>query len=149
MRLLLMEQLFKLLSCLFEKSTGMEQKITIKNHKGRMSADEIERLVQEAEIQSSRWSEAKNDEKLAEKISDEDNSKVDAAINETTSLLDNNQQAEKEEFEAKQKALESVVLPILQNLSGGAEGGALEVEALSDHPCLHRRQRRKKLREKL
>jgi hypothetical protein len=86
---------------------------------------------------------------LAEKISDEDNSKVDAAINETTSLLDNNQQAEKEEFEAKQKALESVVLPILQNLSGGAEGGALEVEALSDHPCLHRRQRRKKLREKL
>ena len=32
-----------------EKSTGKEQKITIKNDKGRMSADEIERLVQEAE----------------------------------------------------------------------------------------------------
>merc|ERR1711998_593052 len=32
-----------------EKSTGKEQKITIKNDKGRMSAEEIERLVQEAE----------------------------------------------------------------------------------------------------
>merc|ERR1719231_615854 len=32
-----------------EKSTGKEQNITITNDKGRMSADEIERLVQEAE----------------------------------------------------------------------------------------------------
>jgi heat shock 70kDa protein 1/2/6/8 len=126
-----------------EKSTGKEQKITIKNDKGRMSADEIERLVQEAERYKAQDEanrariEAKNslenyayqirntlnDEKMAGKISAEDKSKVDAAINETTSWLDNNQQAEKEEFEAKQKALESVVLPILQNLSGGAEGG--------------------------
>jgi L1 cell adhesion molecule like protein len=126
-----------------EKSTGKEQKITIKNDKGRMSADEIERLVQEAERYKAQDEanrariEAKNslenyayqirntmnDEKMAGKISESDKSKIDAAINETTSWLDNNQQAEKEEFEAKQKALESVVLPILQNLSGGAEGG--------------------------
>ena len=32
-----------------EKSTGKENKITIKNEKGRLSADEIERMVQEAE----------------------------------------------------------------------------------------------------
>merc|ERR1719321_1988850 len=32
-----------------EKSTGKEQKITIKNDKGRMSEEEIERLVAEAE----------------------------------------------------------------------------------------------------
>merc|ERR1712146_878744 len=32
-----------------EKSTGKEQKITITNDKGRLSADEIERMVQEAE----------------------------------------------------------------------------------------------------
>jgi heat shock 70kDa protein 1/2/6/8 len=125
-----------------EKSTGKEQKIQIKNDKGRMSADEIERLVQEAERYKAQDEanrariEAKNslenyayqirntlsDEKMSGKISAEDKSKVDAAINETTSWLDNNQQAEKEEFEAKQKALESVVLPILQNLSGGAGG---------------------------
>ena len=32
-----------------EKSTGKENKITIKNEKGRLSADEIEKMVQEAE----------------------------------------------------------------------------------------------------
>jgi len=126
-----------------EKSTGKEQKITIKNDKGRMSAEEIERLVQEAERykaedESNRARiEAKNslenyayqmrntinDEKMSDKLSADDKSKIEAAISETTQWLDANQGAEKEEYEAKQKALESVVLPILQNLSGGAEGG--------------------------
>lgn len=128
-----------------EKSTGKEQKITIKNDKGRMSADEIERLVQEAERYKAQDEanrariEAKNslenyayqirntlsDEKMAGKLSASDKSKVDAAINETTSWLDSNQHAEKEEFEAKQKALESVVLPILQSLGGGAGAGGM------------------------
>mmetsp|Transcript_12416 Transcript_12416/g.28365 ORF Transcript_12416/g.28365 Transcript_12416/m.28365 type:complete len:653 (-) Transcript_12416:219-2177(-) len=123
-----------------EKSTGKEQKITIKNDKGRMSADEIERLVQEAERYKAEDEanrarvEAKNglenyvfqiknsinDEKLADKVSAEDKSKVMDAVNSTTQWLDSNQAAEKEEFEEKQKALEAIVLPILQNLSGGA-----------------------------
>jgi heat shock protein 1/8 len=125
-----------------EKSTGKEQKITITNDKGRMSAEEIERLVQEAERYKSEDEankarvEAKNalenycyqikssinDEKLADKIAADDKSKVTDAISETTSWLDANQSAEKEEFEEKQKALESIVTPILQNLSGGGGG---------------------------
>jgi heat shock 70kDa protein 1/2/6/8 len=64
-----------------------------------------------------------NDEKLAGKVSAEDKKKVLDAINSTTSWLDSNQSAEKEEFEEKQKALDAIVLPILQNLSGGAAGG--------------------------
>ena len=123
-----------------EKSTGKEQKITITNDKGRMSAEEIERLVQEAERYKSEDDanrarvEAKNalenycfsikssmnDEKLAGKVSDGDKKKVTDAIQATTSWLDSNQHAEKEEFEEKQKALEAIVLPILQNLQGGA-----------------------------
>jgi len=125
-----------------EKSTGKEQKITIKNDKGRMSADEIERLVQEAERYKAEDEanrarvEAKNalenyvfqikasanDEKLADKISEEDKKKIMDAVANTTRWLDANQTAEKEEFEEKQKALETIVLPILQNLSGGAAG---------------------------
>jgi L1 cell adhesion molecule like protein len=125
-----------------EKSTGKEQKITIKNDKGRMSADEIERLVQEAERYKAEDEanrarvEAKNalenyvfqikasanDEKLADKISEEDKKKIMDAVGNTTKWLDANQNAEKEEFEEKQKSLESIVLPILQNLSGGAGG---------------------------
>jgi len=125
-----------------EKSTGKEQKITIKNDKGRMSADEIERLVQEAERYKAEDEankarvEAKNglenyvfqikasanDEKLADKISESDKKKILDAVANTTRWLDANQNAEKEEFEEKQKALETIVLPILQNLSGGAAG---------------------------
>merc|ERR1712146_689143 len=125
-----------------EKSTGKEQKITITNDKGRMSADEIERLVQEAERYKAEDEanrgrvEAKNslenyafqirnsihDEKLAGKISEEDKTKILDAVSSTTSWLDSNQTAEKEEFEAKQKELEGICLPILQNLGGGAGG---------------------------
>merc|ERR1719503_419526 len=60
------------------------------------------------------------DEKMAGKVSEEDKSKVMDAINTTTQWLDSNQTAEKEEFEEKQKALEAIVLPILQSLGGGA-----------------------------
>ena len=125
-----------------EKSTGKEQKITIKNDKGRMSADEIERLVQEAERYKAEDEankarvEAKNalenyifqiktsikDEKLAGKVSEGDKKTVLDAVEESTRWLDRNQAAEKEEYEEKQKALEKIVLPILQNLSGGAAG---------------------------
>jgi L1 cell adhesion molecule like protein len=129
-----------------EKSTGKEQKITITNDKGRMSAEEIERLVQEAERFKSEDEanrarvEAKNalenycysmksqlqDEKMADKIPADEKTKVMDAISTTTSWLDANQNAEKEEFEEKQKALEAIVMPILQNLSGGAAGGMPE-----------------------
>ena len=124
-----------------EKSTGKEQKITIKNDKGRMSADEIERLVQEAERYKSEDEanrarvEAKNalenyafqvrnslnDEKLAEKLSEGDKKKITDAVSATTKWLDSNQQAEKEEFEEKQKVLETLVTPLFSS-AGGAGG---------------------------
>jgi len=125
-----------------EKSTGKEQKITITNDKGRMSAEEIDRLVQEAERYKAEDEankarvEAKNglenyafqmrntinDEKAAAAISEEDKTAINAAVQETTTWLDNNQSAEKEEFEEKQKALEAICLPILQKMGGGAGG---------------------------
>ena len=46
-----------------------------------------------------------------------------SAIDETTSWLDANQAAEKEEYEEKQKALEGIAMPILQKMAGGAGGG--------------------------
>ncbi len=125
-----------------EKSTGKEQKITIKNDKGRMSAEEIERLVQEAERYKAEDEanrariEAKNalenyvfqiknsinDEKLADKIPAAEKTKVMDAVTATNKWLDTHQHAEKEEYEEQQKKLESVVTPILQNLAGGAGG---------------------------
>jgi L1 cell adhesion molecule like protein len=127
-----------------EKSTGKENKITITNDKGRMSAEEIERMVQEAEKYKAEDEankariEAKNalenytfqlkstigDEKVAGSISESDKKKINDAISSTTHWLDSNQNAEKEEFEEKRKHLEGIALPILQNLSGGGAGAA-------------------------
>merc|ERR1719164_74472 len=116
-----------------EKSTGKEQKITIKNDKGRLSQDEIDRMVDEAERYKAEDEankvrvEAKNslenycysmkntmgDEKLASKISPEDKTKIDEVLTSTTGWLDANQMAEKEEYEAKQKEVEAIINPIL------------------------------------
>merc|ERR1711988_1799938 len=59
---------------------------------------------------------------LASKLSEDDKSTVNGKIDETTAWLDANQTAEKEEYEAKQKELEAIVNPILQNVAGGAPG---------------------------
>lgn len=129
-----------------EKSTGKEQKIQIKNDKGRMSAEEIERLVAEAERYKAEDEanrsriEAKNalenyifqtknsinDEKLAAKISEDEKQNVLDAVSEATKWLDANHGAQKEDFEKKQKELEDIFTPIFAKLSGGGppNGGA-------------------------
>ena len=125
-----------------EKSTGKENKITITNDKGRLSKEEIEKMVEEAETYKQQDDanreriDAKNglenycynlkntmdDEKLKDKIDAADKETISTKCDEMISWLDANQTAEKEEFEEKQKALEKVVLPILQALGGGAGG---------------------------
>merc|ERR1712157_584246 len=112
--------------------------------KGRLSDDEIERMVQEAEKYKAEDDanknriEAKNGlenycyslkssiegEEVKDKIPEDDKSTLLNAINDTTSWLDANQAAEKEEFEEKQKALEGIAMPILQKMAGaGGMGG--------------------------
>uniref|UniRef100_A0A672FUR0 Heat shock cognate 71 kDa protein n=1 Tax=Salarias fasciatus TaxID=181472 RepID=A0A672FUR0_SALFA len=125
-----------------DKSTGKESKITITNDKGRLSKEDIERMVQEAErykaeddVQRDRVA-AKNaleayafnikgtveDEKLKDKISDEDKQKILDKCTEVISWLDKNQSAEKEEFDHQQKELEKVCNPIMTKLYQGAGG---------------------------
>jgi heat shock protein 1/8 len=129
-----------------DKSTGKQNKITITNDKGRLSKEEIERMVQEAEKfknedenQRERIS-AKNglesycfnmkqtveDEKLKDKITEDDKKKILDKCNETLAWLDSNQAAEKEEFEEHQKEVEKICAPIITKLyqsAGGAPGG--------------------------
>jgi len=129
-----------------DKSTGKSNKITITNDKGRLSKEDIERMVSEAEsfaaeddVQRERVA-AKNglesyaysmkqtveDEKVKDKLTDEDKAAITTAATETISWLDGNQMAEKDEFEAKQKELEAVCNPIVQKMyadSGGAPPG--------------------------
>jgi len=127
-----------------DKSTGKENKITITNDKGRLSKEDIEKMVNDAEKYKA------EDEKQKEKISAKNNlesycfnmkstmdeEKVKAAISdsekkiindkcdECIKWLDANQTAEKDEFEDKQKEIESVCKPIIEKLYSGAGGGA-------------------------
>jgi len=125
-----------------DKSTGKQNKITITNDKGRLSKDEIDRMVQEAEKykaedegQRDRVG-AKNglesycfnikqtveDEKLKDKISEEDKKTISEKCSETLAWLDANQTAEKEEFEHHQKDLEGVCNPIITKLYASTGG---------------------------
>jgi len=125
-----------------EKSTNKENKITITNDKGRLSEEEIERMVSEAEKYKAEDDanknriEAKNSlenycyslkssissKEVEGKIPEDDKKKLEEAIEETIKWLDTNLTSEKEEFEEKQKALEAIAKPILQSVAGG-EGG--------------------------
>merc|ERR1712091_57545 len=99
-----------------EKSTGKENKITITNDKSRLSKEDVEKMTADAEKYAKEDEEfkekveAKNglenycysmkntlsDEKLKDKISEEDKSKAEAAINDALAWLESNQLAEKE-----------------------------------------------------
>merc|ERR1739841_313988 len=129
-----------------DKSTGKQNKITITNDKGRLSKEEIERMVNDAEKfkdddekQKDRIS-SKNglesycfnmkttieDEKMKDKISDDDRKAINDKCDEAIKWLDANQLAEVEEFNEKQKEVEGVCNPIITKLygaAGGAPGG--------------------------
>lgn len=119
-----------------EKSTGKENRITITNDKGRLSKEDIERMVNEAESyrqaddEQRQRIDAKNqlesycfhirstldDEQLRSRISDADRQTIVQKCDETISWLDANQLAEKPEFEHKQHELERICNPILTRL---------------------------------
>lgn len=125
-----------------DKASGNKQKITITNDKGRLTKDEIERMVAEAErfkdddnkqaeritskngLESYAYSVKNrlNEDAIKDKISDEDKKAIEDKAEEVITWLDNNQTAEKDEFDGMQKELEGVVNPILQKLYQGAGG---------------------------
>merc|ERR1712227_1028715 len=121
-----------------DKSSGKQEKITITNDKGRLSKDEIERMVNEAEEykaeddKQKEWISAKNglesycfnmkstmeDENIKGKISDADKKKIMDKCEEAIKWLDGNQLAEVDEFKDKQREVEAVCNPIISKLYG-------------------------------
>merc|ERR1712076_13819 len=109
---------------------------------GRLSQDEIERIVQEGEKYKAEDDanrnriEAKNglenycyqiktsigSKEVEGKVPADDKKKLEEKVDETLKWLEANQTAEKEEYEEKQKDLEGVAMPILSALGGGAGG---------------------------
>lgn len=63
-----------------------------------------------------------NDSQLADMFGAADKTKLESSVNEAISWLDNSQEASKEEYEEKQKELEGIADPIMQQLCGAAGG---------------------------
>mmetsp|Transcript_18189 Transcript_18189/g.58583 ORF Transcript_18189/g.58583 Transcript_18189/m.58583 type:complete len:653 (+) Transcript_18189:66-2024(+) len=127
-----------------EKSSGKKQDITIRAEKGRLSDEEIERMVKEeeenreADAAYAAKVEARNsfetyayslrntfsDEATKAKLPESEVQKATEAIDAALAWLEENQSAEKDEYEEKQKELQNTVLPILQAASGGGDADA-------------------------
>jgi len=129
-----------------DKATGKSEKITITNDKGRLSQEEIERMVQEAEefAEEDKVMKEKIDarnsletyaynmknsvsdsDKLGDKLEEEDKETIEEAIKDVLDWMDDNQDAEKEDYEEKLKEVEGICNPIVSKVyaeSGGAEG---------------------------
>lgn len=128
-----------------DKKTGNKNKITITNDQGRLSKDEIEQMVKDAEKYASEDKthqeriQAKNslesyaysmrqtmdDEKMKDKIDAADRKKVQSKVDEVIKWLDGNLSAEKDEFEEKKKELESVCNPVMMKFYQGAGAGGM------------------------
>merc|ERR1711981_1413451 len=131
-----------------DKGTGKAEKITITAEKGRLSEEDIERMVQEAEeyyeedrkvkerIDSRNGLESyvynlknqlEDDEKgFADKINAEDKKELQDMIDETLDWMDENPEAEKEDYDEKQKEVENIANPIMKNMYAGGEGAEEE-----------------------
>ncbi|XP_049365544.1 heat shock 70 kDa protein [Solanum verrucosum] len=130
-----------------DKTAGVKNKITITNDKGRLSKEEIERMVEEAERYKSedeamkRKVEVKNalenyaynmrntvrDEKISGKLDPSEKQKIEKAVDETIEWLDRNQLAEVDEFEDKLKELEKLCNPIIGKMYQGGAGAGGDV----------------------
>merc|ERR1712224_307652 len=131
-----------------DKTTGNTNKITITNDKGRLSKEEIERMVSEAEKykmedDSHRQRvEAKNDlenyayqmrntmkdDKTGTALGSDEKKTIEEAVRKTIEWLDQNQDVEKGEYEEKLKEVENLCNPTITKMyQEGSGGGAPDV----------------------
>ncbi|CAL6302945.1 unnamed protein product [Bathycoccus prasinos] len=136
-----------------DKGTGKSEKITITNDKGRLSQEEIERMVEEAEEFAEEDKKIKeridsrnsletyaynmkntvsDSDKLGDKLEESDKSTIEDAVKEVLEWLDENQEADTEEYEEKLKEIEGICNPIVsQAYQEGASDDAHE--DIDDH----------------
>ena len=123
-------------------ASGTRSNITITNDSGRLTKEQIEQMVRDAE-QFKAEDEAHqarvraktgldsycfnlkqlmtSEEKVKDKIDPQDKIKIDTQLAATTKWADANQEAKREEFEAKLKEIEKVANPIIAKLMKSAK----------------------------
>lgn len=139
-----------------DKGTGKKEKIVITAEKGRLSQEEIERMVREAEEFAEQDKKVKGridarnqletycynmkstvEDKMKDKIDDDDKETITTAVKEALEWLEENQDAEAEEFKDKLKEVEDICNPVISKLyqkhGVDPEGGDAGGDDLGDH----------------
>lgn len=127
-----------------DKGTGNKEKITITNDQNRLSPEDIERMVNDAEkfadddkkvkervearneLESYTYSlknQVGDKEKLGGKLSEEDKETINKAVEDKISWLDKNADAEAEDYKKQKKELEDIVQPLVSKLYQGQGPG--------------------------
>merc|ERR1712086_1003814 len=111
-----------------DKGTGKAVKITITAEKGRLSEEDKkvkERIDARNGLESYLYN-LKNtldDDEKADSISAEDKKELQDIVDETLDWMEENPEAEKEDYDGKQKEVENISNPIMRNMYAGGEGG--------------------------
>merc|ERR1711916_269313 len=115
-----------------DKGTGNSNEVKIENDKGRLSEEDIERMIEEAEMFAEEDRQLK--EKMGDKLSEDEKEILMEAIDEALTFVEDNPNAELEEYTAAKEQLESIANPIISALyeaQGGEEG--FDDEDLGEH----------------
>merc|ERR1711907_314293 len=127
-----------------DKASGKSQKITITNDKGRLTKEEIEKMVNDAEkfkaeddamkakVEAKNGLESYchqikntlNEEQLKDKFTEDDKKVIEDITNEGLQWLEANQDADADAYEGKRKEIEAKYNPIMQIVYQAAGGGA-------------------------
>jgi len=143
-----------------DQGTGKSESITITNDQGRLSKEEIEQMIADAEKFSeedklikekidarnsldsylhSMRNTIEDSDKLADKLDEEDKETINEALKEHQEWLDNNPEADKEDYEDHLKELQNVCDPIVSKVyqANGGPGGSDDDEDDDDEDDSH------------
>jgi L1 cell adhesion molecule like protein len=142
-----------------DKSTGKSQTIKINNDKGRLSAEDIEKMVNDAEKykeedeRNKQRVNAKNEletyvysmkqtmgeERVKEKLGEEDVATINEHVSNTLDWLDTHPAEDADSYQSKTKALQEVINPFMskiydQGAPGATDGTPMDTEGGSEFP---------------
>ena len=124
-----------------EKSSGKKENITVTNDRGRLSQEDIDRMVKEAEefkeddMKQKEKVDAKNElemlifqcksqlekPEIQEKLNSEDKDEANARLNEIQTWIDNDEEKEKHQYEEKKKEIETLSMKLFQPPENNSE----------------------------
>jgi L1 cell adhesion molecule like protein len=137
-----------------EKSTGKSKNIQIKNDKGRISKEDMERMVKEAEqyaeqdnkvretmesknkLEQYVYSVGQSLNDLKDKLTESDRSFLESKTKECREWLESHSEEDKDTYDAKYKELEQVVFPIFSKTYQGVQSGSSNTSESTSKPTV-------------